>query len=135
MLDYLQRMLTLAANKELQGIHFWASVYVSFVLCGTALHILRVRRWPSVTGRLLQLGIRPLGSLGINESGRTHQGFIPNALYEYEVGGQQYRGSELSIWKMSASGFLKKQYEILAILSGCRYAGTSSSLLQPKATA
>ena len=29
MLDYLQRMLDLALRKELQGIHFWATLYAS----------------------------------------------------------------------------------------------------------
>ena len=40
----------LALRKELQGLHFWATVYVLVVLLGTVWHVLRVRRWPSTQG-------------------------------------------------------------------------------------
>lgn len=110
MLDYLQRMLDLALRKELQGIHFWATLYVLIVLVGSLWHALRVRRWPQVEGQLLSLGIRPLGS---PDPGTRDQDYVPSALYRYEVNGQSYAGREISIWKMSASGMLQNTAKIL----------------------
>jgi Protein of unknown function (DUF3592) len=103
-LDYLQRMFDLALHKELQGIHFWATLYVLIVLAGTLWHALRVRGWPRVEGQLLGLGIRPLGTPDL---GTSDQDYVPSALYRYQVNGRSYEGREISIWKMSASGMLK----------------------------
>ena len=110
MLEYLQRMLDLALRKELQGFHFWATIYVLFVLLGSLRHALRVRAWPHVEGQLLSLGVRPLGS---PEPGTRNQDYVPSALYRYQVNGQSYEGSEISIWKMSASGMLKNAANIV----------------------
>ena len=102
--DYLQLMFDLALRKQPQGIHFWLTVYVVFVLFGTLVHALRVRRWPGTAGRLLRLGIRQFGATELHPA---NQQFVPDALYEYQVHGQVYQGREISIWKMSASGVLK----------------------------
>lgn len=103
-------MLDLALRKELQGIHFWASLYVLVVLSGTLWHALRIRAWPQAEGQLLRLGIRPLGS---SELGARDQDYVPAALYSYEVDGQSYQGREISMWKMSASGLLKNAAKLL----------------------
>ena len=105
MKDYLQLMFDLASHKELQGIHFWATVYVLIVLAGSLWHIVRVRRWPSTQGQLLELGVRPLGT---PESGSGDQDHVPSALYRYRVDGVEHQGREISVWKMSASGALRK---------------------------
>ena len=110
MIDYLQRMSDLALHKELQGIHFWATLYVLIVLIGTLWNALRVRGWPRVEGQLRGLGIRPLGT---PELGTSDQDYVPSALYWYQVNGQSYEGREISIWKMSASGMLKKTANLL----------------------
>ena len=94
-------MLDLALRKELQGIHFWATLYVLIVLVGSLWHALRVRSWPHVEGQLLSLGTRPLGTPDLGTSDQDH---VPSALYLYQVNGQTYEGREISIWKMSASG-------------------------------
>lgn len=104
MMDYLQLMCDLALRKQPQGIHFWFTVYVVFVLFGTLVHALRVRRWPGTEGRLLRLGIRQFGATELHPA---NQQFVPDALYEYQLNGQVYHGREISIWKMSASGVLK----------------------------
>ncbi|MBA4343344.1 MAG: hypothetical protein C0423_14505 [Methylibium sp.] len=104
MLGYLQRMLDLALDKQLQGIHFWGTVYTVLVLAGSLWHVLRVRRWPGTPGELLRLGVRPIGGA---EPLRADQAFVPDALYAYQVDGQRYEGSELSVWKLSASGLLR----------------------------
>ena len=110
MLGYLQRMLDLALHKELQGIHFWATLYVLIVLIGSLWHALRVRGWPQVEGQLLSLGIRPLGTPDLST---RDQDYVPSALYRYQVDGQSYEGREISIWKMSASGLLKNAANLL----------------------
>ena len=110
MLEYLQRMLDLALHKELQGIHFWATLYVLIVLIGSLWRALRVRGWPRVEGQLLSLGIRPLGTPDL---GTSDQDFVPSALYRYQVNGRSYEGREISIWKMSASGVLKNTANLL----------------------
>lgn len=104
MIEYLRSMIDLALRKELQGIHFWASVYVLIVLTGSLWHVLRVRRWPSTEGRLLRLGVRQFGATEFNPA---DQQYVPDALYSYRVHGQSYQGREISVWKMSASGLLK----------------------------
>jgi Protein of unknown function (DUF3592) len=110
MLEYLQHMFDLALRKELQGIHFWATLYVLIVLAGTLWHALRVRGWPRVEGQLLDLGIRPLGT---PELGTCDQDYVPSALYRYQVNGRSYEGREISIWKMSASGMLRNTAKLL----------------------
>ena len=104
MLDYLQTMFDLALRKELQGLHFWATVYVLVVLLGTVWHVLRVRRWPSTQGQLLRLGVRKFAGPALNPA---DQAYVPDALYAYEVAGRAYQGRELSVWKVSASGILR----------------------------
>lgn len=97
-------MIDLALRKELQGIHFWATVYVLVVLIGSLWHVLRVRAWPSVVGQLVHLGVRPLGRPDLQT---TNQDYVPSALYRYQVNGRSYEGREISVWKYSASGILK----------------------------
>ena len=104
MLDYLQTMFDLALRKELQGLHFWATLYVLVVLLGTVWHVLRVRRWPSTQGQLLRLGVREFAGPALNPA---DQAYVPDALYAYEVAGRAYQGRELSVWKVSASGILR----------------------------
>lgn len=104
MFEYLQHMFDLASRKQLQGIHFWATVYVLVVLIGSLWHALRVRAWHHTEGQLLRLGICPLGSTDLGTADQDH---VPLALYRYLVNGQAYEGREISIWKMSASGVLR----------------------------
>ena len=110
MIEYLQQMVDMALRKELQGIHFWATVYVLFVLAGSLWHVLHVRSWPITRGRLIRLGIRQFGA---SELSPANQAYVPDALYTYEVGGQVYQGREISVWKMSASGILKDSAALL----------------------
>jgi hypothetical protein len=109
-IEYVQAMFDLACQKEPQGIHFWATLYVLIVLLGTLWHILRVRTWPSTDGQLLRLGIRPLGA---PEFGTLNQAHVPDALYTYQVNGTPYQGRDISVWKMSASGLLRNTARIL----------------------
>jgi hypothetical protein len=110
MIDDVRDMVDLALRKEPQGIHFWGTVYVLVVLVGSLWHVLRVRRWPSVDGELVRLGIRPLG---VPDPEISRQDHVPDALYRYQVDGTWYEGRELSVWKMSASGLLKGAAHVL----------------------
>lgn len=89
---------------EPQGLHFWSTAYVVFVLCGSLLHAVRVRRWPHTEGRLRSLGVRPFGA---PEPNPADQHYVPDALYDYQLGDTHYEGRQISIWKMSASGILR----------------------------
>lgn len=129
MIEYLRSMIDLALRKELQGIHFWASVYVLIVLAGSLWHVLRVRRWPSTEGRLLRLGVRQFGATGFNPA---DQQYVPDALYSYHVRGQSYQGREISVWKMSASGLLKNTSAFLPSRVKADAAGNVRVYYHPK---
>lgn len=62
-----------------------------------------MRRWQSTPGQLLLLGVRELGASVLNPA---DQAYVPDELYPYVVDDQAYRGREISVWKMSASGSL-----------------------------
>ena len=83
MLDYLQTMFDLALRKELQGLHFWATVYVLVVLLGTVWHVLRVRRWPCTQGQLLRLGVRDLTDEGPSLADGGYRGSLHNPWGRY----------------------------------------------------
>lgn len=122
-------MFDLASHKELQGIHFWATVYVLIVLAGSLWHIVRVRRWPSTQGQLLELGVRPLGT---PESGSGDQDHVPSALYRYRVDGVEHQGREISVWKMSASGALRKTALLLPRLVKADASGAVDVFYHPR---
>lgn len=122
-------MFDLAAHKELQGVHFWATVYVVVVLAGTLWHVLRVRAWPSTEGQLMQLGMRPLGT---PELGSSHQDHVPSALYRYRVDGVEHRGREISVWKVSASGFLQNTPLLLTRMVPVDASGTVEVFYHPR---
>ncbi|NDY92490.1 DUF3592 domain-containing protein [Ideonella livida] len=129
MLDYLRDMLDLALRKEVQGIHFWATVYVLVVLGGSLWHVLKVRAWPHAEGQLLSLGIRPLGGAGLGSGDADH---VPSALYRYQVNGQEFLGHEISVWKMSASGLLKNAAYVLPRLVAVEPTGRVRIYYHPK---
>ncbi|WP_148714469.1 DUF3592 domain-containing protein [Chitinolyticbacter meiyuanensis] len=104
MVEYLKQMVDLTLRKELQGIHFFATLYVAFVLGGSLWQCLRQRRWSKTRGRLLRVGIRALGE---TDGGASNRDYVPDALYLYQVDDVEYQGTEISVWKMSASGLLK----------------------------
>ncbi|MEE4299843.1 MAG: DUF3592 domain-containing protein [Pseudomonadales bacterium] len=98
--DYLADMFRLARDGELQGIWFWAAVYVALVCTASLRFQLRTRRWPTTTGQLARLGIRRFGASEMTLSEQDHVG---DALYTYRVAGKDYEGRRISPWIVVAS--------------------------------
>lgn len=77
----------------------------------------RVRRWPSVRGRLCGLCTRRFGASAMQ---RSDQDYVAEAAYSYTVNGHTYAGQRVSAWVVVASHNLKglltaqlKQVEVL----------------------
>ncbi|GAA5213198.1 DUF3592 domain-containing protein [Corallincola platygyrae] len=92
--DYLENMWKLAMQGELQGIWFWAAVYCLLVCSYSIVFQLRTRRWPSVKGKLIEVGLSKFGA----DSVRAEQDYIAEALYSYTVDDVSYTGSKVSPW-------------------------------------
>lgn len=100
MVDYLQTMYELAYNGEKQGILFWISLYTLLVVGFSATFQIRVRRWPSTQGYLIQSGTVKFGA---TEWVKSEQEYSAKALYIYLVDGEIYEGTRLSPWIIVAS--------------------------------
>lgn len=87
------------ADRE-QWIYLGAAVYTAFVLSWSLVTVWRVRRWPSVSGRLQVLGERTFGSEGFLLSERE---YAADVRYTYEVDGREYAGKRLSPWLVVVS--------------------------------
>lgn len=97
---YVSEMWASASGGERQGVLFFAALY-GFLTCSwSALQQVRIRRWTSVRGRLIDHGI---GMFGARTSLAADRTYAVRALYEYEVDGRIYSGSRLSSWIVLAS--------------------------------
>ncbi len=100
---YLSDMWKLVVSGEEQGIVFLFSLYM-FVVCFYSLVFqIRTRRWPSVQGRLLDIGLAKFG----NTSVLSDQNFVASALYQYRVSGVLHDGRRISPWFMLVTYNLK----------------------------
>ena len=108
--NYIKEMWLLAAEGNLQGIFFYASVYALLTLTYSAFYQLKARSWPNVRGVLLKAGIEKFGATDMVKS---DQDFVASALYEYTVDGTVYQGTRVSSWIIVVSYnlrfLLKKQ--------------------------
>lgn len=99
--SYVLEMWDLALEGNLQGLFFFISIYL-LIVCGySAIYEERVRRWPSVEGCLLELGIKNFGIDSPSEQKRRI-----HVTYKYEVNGKAFTGNRLSTWGMTTSGLL-----------------------------
>ncbi|MGM9425498.1 hypothetical protein [Hydrogenophaga sp. MI9] len=90
---------------------------------------MRVRRWSSTHGQLLELGMRPLGT---PESGSGDRDHVPSALYRYFVDGVEHQGREISVWKMSASGAFRNTALLLPSLVQADASGAVEVFCHPR---
>lgn len=108
-LNYLQQMVDLASEGELQGVWFWASCYTLIVCLYSAHFQIQTRFWVSTMGKIQSLGLEKFGSS--NEL--SEQEYRGKALYSYNVNGQTYEGKRISPWLFvtnhNARGLLIKQ--------------------------
>lgn len=113
-IKYVQEMVQLAMQGNLQGIWFLIAVYAC-AACGYSLFFqARTRKWHTTRGKLHKLGVEKFGA---TEWVTSEQDYVSNALYTYEVGGRTYRGTRISPWIFVAShnarAVLRKQLSLL----------------------
>ena len=104
MIEYAQHMWELAAEGKPEGILFVAALYLLAVCTWSLIGQLRMRRWPSVEGVLLDAGTRKIGGGAWNLS---DQEYANKVRYDYVVNGVSYQGNKLSPWIIQASHNLK----------------------------
>lgn len=108
-LNYLQKMVDLASEGELQGIWFWASCYMLLVCFYSAYFQIQTRYWASTVGKLQSLGVKTFS----HSNELSEQQYRGNALYAYTVNGQTFEGTRISPWVFvtnnNARGLLIKQ--------------------------
>ena len=108
-LNYLQQMVDLASEGELQGIWFWASCYMLAVCLYSAYFQIQTRFWASTVGKIHNLELKKFGA----SNDLSEQQYRGKALYSYNVDGQTYEGTRISPWvfvtNYNAKGILIKQ--------------------------
>ena len=87
--EYLIAMFHQARQGETQGIYFYIVVYSTVVLTMSLVYQIRINRWPTVKGQILESGVNKIGGIAW---ATTDQNYVAEALYQYEVGGQVYCG-------------------------------------------
>jgi hypothetical protein len=108
-LSYLQQMFDLAADGKLQGVWFWASLYMLVVCLYSALRQIQTRFWLSTKGKLENLGVEAFGC----SNNLSDQQYVGKTLYSYNVDGKVYQGKRISPWVFvtnhNAKGLLSRQ--------------------------
>lgn len=107
--NYVQEMIDLASEGELQGIWFWASCYTLVVCLYSAYFQIQTRYWASTVGTIHSIGVNKFGA----SNDLSEQQYRGKALYSYNVNGQNYEGTRISPWvfitNYNAKGLLIKQ--------------------------
>lgn len=91
--NYLADMWHLALQGDEQGIIFYGAVYFLLIAGYSAIFQMKVRRWPSTRGNLIDSNVKG----GVVGRGTSDQSFTIDVLYEYTVGGIKYKGNRLSV--------------------------------------
>ena len=111
-MEYLITMWDLARAGEKQGVLFFIAVYCFLIMSISLIGQLRMRQWPSVTGKLLEGGPRTIGGSDRYDADTR---YVVSALYEYEISGRRYQGKRVSPWifvtNRNAKGILDHQFK------------------------
>jgi hypothetical protein len=99
--DTLREIGQQALGGNIQAIFFWVASFVSIACVGSAVYQLRIRKWPMVKGVLLHADTEKFGA---TDFVAADQDYIIKLAYDYQVDGEQYRGTRLSPVVMTASG-------------------------------
>lgn len=91
-MEYLITMWELARAGEKQGVMFFIALYCFLIMSISLFGQLRMRQWPSVTGKLLDGGTRTFGG---SDRYDAETRYVVRALYEYEVHGKRYQGKRV----------------------------------------
>jgi len=107
--DYLEQMWDLAATGKAQGVFFWFSLYAFVMLLYSFFYQIRVAKWPSTKGELIDISVREFGF----SFAPSQKRYVAVAAYKYVVDGREYIGKRLSPWLFmtnnNASLILKNQ--------------------------
>lgn len=98
-ISYFQEMWQLATQSKLQGIWFFAALYVLVVCLYSLIFQLQTRSWSAARGELVNAGLEKFG----REAVPSEQHYNAGALYYYEVEGKRYKGTRISPWIVIAS--------------------------------
>lgn len=97
---YFREMWQLAVQGQIQGIWFWAAIYMFTVCLYSLIFQIRTRYWPFVQGELVKVGVVKFGATDLVKS---NQDYVSKALYKYNVLGVDYDGTRISPWIFVAS--------------------------------
>lgn len=94
MIVYLHNIWQLLIAGEPQGVGFAIMLYAVLVLGYSLIKQYDAMHWPSISGQLINKGMRNAGFEG--EAANTT--YTSKALYTYEVEQQEYQGTRISPW-------------------------------------
>ncbi|MDX1654324.1 MAG: DUF3592 domain-containing protein [Candidatus Competibacteraceae bacterium] len=100
LLTILERMVTMALAGEVRAIIALILFIAGLGSVGSFVYQLRLARWPTVSGTLLEAGEQRVGGGDLPLGERD---YTDRVSYEYRVEGNRYTGYRLSPWKMVAS--------------------------------
>ena len=114
MISYLHEMWHLASSGQLQGIWFWAAVYVFLACLYSVSYQLRVRSWPSTPGTLHRARISEFGAPELIRSERIYHA---DTSYTYTIKGAEYTGHRVSPWILLTNMTALLNYQLKKISS------------------
>ena len=97
---YFREMWQLAIQGQVQGVWFWAALYMLIVCIYSLRFQIRTRYWPFVQGEIVKVEVDEFGATDLVKS---NQDYVLKALYTYTVSGVDYEGTRISPWIFVAS--------------------------------
>ncbi|MEM7294770.1 MAG: DUF3592 domain-containing protein [Pseudomonadota bacterium] len=100
MVEPIHTVLSRAMEGDADSILLIFAVYIVLVCKYSLIYQLRVMRWPSTRGNLLYSRVEHVSGFKWNIPEKQ---YAADALYEYKVNGETYRGRKVSPWAMVTS--------------------------------
>ena len=99
-MEFLRNVATQAMDGDPESILLIFAVYFLAMGALSLRYQLRMQAWPRKRGKLLQSRLAHVAGFEWNPA---HKAYATDALYEYQVDGQTYRGQKVSPWVMVAT--------------------------------
>jgi len=106
--DALGQAIDAALGGQFEGIFAIVFFALSFACAYSVTYQLRIRSWPSTTGKLLKAATEEFGATEIVPSDVD---YVNSVAYEYAVDGTVYIGKRFSPWTVVATHNLKSLLE------------------------
>lgn len=100
-INYFYEMWGLVKNGRAQGYYFYGALYFFLTLSYSIIYQIKVRSWPSVSGKKLKIKVE---NFSMSTNSRSDQKYALSGKYEYTVNGVNYIGNKISPWLIVASG-------------------------------